>query len=52
MYLSNKFKKPFSEDDLMSGKLEPTNEGYTLSKLYALKSQYLSKQYNYKTLIL
>lgn len=46
------FKKPFSEDDLMSGKLEPTNEGYALSKLYALKScQYLSKQYNYKTLI-
>lgn len=46
------FIKPFSEDDLMSGKLEPTNEGYALSKLYALKScQYLSKQYNYKTLI-
>ena len=46
------FNKPLSENDLMSGKLEPTNEGYALSKIYALKScQYLSKQFKYKTII-
>ena len=46
------FNRPLSENDLMSGKLEPTNEGYALSKIYALKScQYLSKQFKYKTII-
>ncbi len=42
------------EADLLSGKLEETNEGYALAKITTLKYfEYLSKEtnYNYKTLI-
>ena len=43
-----------SEDHLLSGKLEETNEGYALSKIVTLKSfAYLSdvEEFSYKTLI-
>ena len=40
------------ESDILNGKLEETNEGYALAKIFALKScYYLSKQFNYKTII-
>ena len=42
------------EEDLLTGELEPTNEGYALSKIVIAKMcQYLSEKYgrNYKTLI-
>lgn len=48
------FTVPFSEDNILSAKLEPTNEGYALSKIYALKScEFISKEskLNYKSII-
>ena len=49
------FIKPISETDLLSGKLEETNEGYALSKIVAMKlCEYISNNDNdffYKTLI-
>tara|TARA_B100000886_G_scaffold119798_1_gene80524 strand:+ start:12678 stop:13610 length:933 start_codon:yes stop_codon:yes gene_type:complete len=48
------FTVPFSEDNILSAKLEPTNEGYALSKIYALKScEFISKgsKLNYKSII-
>lgn len=51
----NSFLKPISEKDLLSNKLEPTNEGYALSKILALKAcEYIDKtekEFNYKTVI-
>tara|TARA_B100000242_G_C43034018_1_gene481948 strand:+ start:315 stop:1250 length:936 start_codon:yes stop_codon:yes gene_type:complete len=48
-------KNPLKEDYLLSGSLEPTNEGYALAKLAVAKfSQYISesgKNFNYKTII-
>ena len=48
------FAVPFSEGNILSAKLEPTNEGYALSKIYALKScEFISKEskLNYKSVI-
>ncbi|MDP1729500.1 MAG: GDP-L-fucose synthase [archaeon] len=37
--------QPIKEEDLLSGKLEPTNEGYALSKIVGLKlCEYYNKQ--------
>ena len=48
-------KTPMSEDQLLSGQLEKTNEGYSLAKLVCLKlCEYISssnKGFNYKTLV-
>lgn len=47
-------KSPITEESIFSGPLEPTNEGYAISKLSALKMcNYLfnDKNLNYKTLI-
>lgn len=39
-------KQPIKEEYLLTDKLEPTNEGYALSKIIGLKmSEYYSKQY-------
>lgn len=44
-----------SEDDLLGGPLEPTNEGYALAKITVAKlAEYLSRvnpEFNYKTII-
>ncbi len=48
------FSRKINESDLFSGPLEPTNEGYAIAKLSALKlCEYYSKKYkvNFKTLI-
>lgn len=48
------FSLPIKEKNLMSGTLEPTNEGYALSKIIGLKLlEYASKEKNtfYKTII-
>ncbi|PWL30935.1 NAD-dependent epimerase/dehydratase family protein [uncultured Roseivirga sp.] len=45
---------PLEEESLLTGNLEPTNEGYALAKIYALKlCSYYSRQYGveYKTII-
>ena len=46
---------PLTEEKLMAGKLEPTNEGYALAKLFTTKlCQYISNEnpkMHYKTLI-
>ena len=46
---------PLAEEQLMTGKLEPTNEGYALAKLFTTKlCQYISTEnsnMHYKTLI-
>ena len=46
---------PLTEEKLMAGKLEPTNEGYALAKLFTTKlCQYISKEnsnMHYKTMI-
>jgi GDP-L-fucose synthase len=46
---------PLTEDMVLMGELEPTNEGYALAKIFALRlCQYISKQddsFLYKTLI-
>ena len=39
--------QPMKEEDLLSGKLEPTNEGYALSKICSLKlCKYYNEQHN------
>ena len=39
-------KQPIKEDYLLTGPLEPTNEGYALAKIVGLKAcQYLNEQY-------
>ena len=39
------YEKPFLEEKILNGKLESTNEGYALSKIYALKAcEYLHKE--------
>jgi GDP-L-fucose synthase len=36
---------PLTEENLMDGKLEPTNEGYALAKLFTTKlCQYISNE--------
>ena len=46
---------PLKEIDLLKGQLEPTNEGYALAKIYAMKlCEYISKEHEdikYKTII-
>ncbi|MFZ4077591.1 MAG: GDP-L-fucose synthase family protein, partial [Legionellaceae bacterium] len=47
-------KNPLKEEDLLSGGLEPTNEGYAIAKLAVAKlTSYANQQhgFNYKTLI-
>ena len=48
-------KNPLKEEYILEGKLEPTNEGYAIAKIVALRlCQYIRKEdpsYNYKTLI-
>jgi nucleoside-diphosphate-sugar epimerase len=48
------FETKINEDDILTGPLEPTNEGYAISKILSLKMcSYISnfKNLNYKTLI-
>lgn len=43
--------QPMREDYLMTGVLEPTNEGYALSKIVALKqAEYYYRQYGFKAI--
>lgn len=43
--------QPMKEEYLMNGKLEPTNEGYALSKIIALKmGEYYKKQYGFNVI--
>jgi GDP-L-fucose synthase len=48
-------KNPLNEDSILSGELEPTNEGYAISKILALKlCQFIRKEnpyFQYKTLV-
>ncbi|MUP39647.1 GDP-L-fucose synthase family protein [Labilibaculum euxinus] len=48
-------ENPLKEDFILKGELEPTNEGYAIAKIYALRlCEYINKQYStmhYKTLI-
>lgn len=54
MYPKN-IKKPLSEDLLLKGELEPTNEGYALAKLTTTRlCEYINREdgfYQYKTVI-
>lgn len=48
------FNRPINETDLMSGHLEPTNEGYAIAKILGLKLTELisaDNKMNYKTII-
>jgi GDP-L-fucose synthase len=48
------YEVPIKEKDLLSGKVEPTNEGYALAKILALKlTKHINKHnnLNYKTII-
>jgi GDP-L-fucose synthase len=50
----NNFKKPIKETDLLSSKLEKTNEAYALAKIAGLKlCEYISldHNYNYKSIM-
>ena len=50
----NNFDEPIKESDLLTDKLEKTNEGYALAKIIGLKmTDYISNDtdYNYKTII-
>jgi GDP-L-fucose synthase len=43
--------QPMKEDYLLTGVLEPTNEGYALSKIVALKqAEYYSRQYGFRAI--
>lgn len=43
--------QPMLEEYLLTGKLEPTNEGYALSKIVALKqAEYYYRQYNFNAI--
>jgi GDP-L-fucose synthase len=45
--------QPMREDYLLSGKLEPTNEGYAIAKIAGLKlAEYYNKQYSLNTISL
>lgn len=45
--------QPMKEEYLLSGPLEPTNEGYALAKIAGIKYlQYLKKQYDFKSICL
>ena len=52
IYPSN-FNKPIKEDDLLTNRLEKTNEGYALSKIIGLKlTEYINDDdFKYKTII-
>ena len=53
MYPRN-MDRPLVEEDILTGELEPTNEGYALAKIGVAKlCEYLSKEkgHNYKTII-
>lgn len=40
------YERPYIEDDLLTGKLEPVNEGYALAKTAGIKAcEYASKQF-------
>lgn len=44
-------KQPIKEDYLLTGPLEPTNEGYALAKIAGMRlGQYYNKQYGFKVL--
>lgn len=48
------YEQKLKESDLLTAPLEPTNEGYSIAKIYVLKlCEYISEQYNlnYKTII-
>lgn len=46
-------QQPMKEEYLMTGLLEPTNEGYAISKIVGLKlAEYFNKQYKMKTICL
>lgn len=45
--------QPMKEDYILTGKLEPTNEGYALAKIAGLKlCEFYYKQYNFKSISL
>lgn len=48
-------KNPLKEEYILTGELEPTNEGYAIAKIYAQRlCSYINKeshQYNFKTLV-
>lgn len=53
MYPRN-FRQPLLESDILSGELEPTNEGYAIAKIAGSRlASYISEEFdlNYKTLI-
>ena len=54
MYPAN-YNKPLTEDLILKGALEPTNEGYALAKIVTARlCQYINhdnKKFNYKTII-
>ena len=46
-------EQPIKEEYLMSGKLEPTNEGYALAKIAGLRMcEYYTRQYGFNTISL
>lgn len=46
-------KQPMKEEYLLTGKLEPTNEGYAIAKIAGLKMcEYYTRQYGFETLSL
>ena len=55
VYIQEEAQNPLKEEYILEGKLEPTNEGYAIAKIVALRlCQYIRKEdpsYNYKTLI-
>jgi GDP-L-fucose synthase len=48
-------KNPLSEEQILTGELEPTNEGYALAKIYAMRlCEYIGREdprFLYKTII-
>ncbi len=48
-------KNPLSEDLILKGELEPTNEGYAIAKIMSTRlCEYINKEddsFNYKTII-
>ncbi|AJC49574.1 GDP-L-fucose synthase [Allofrancisella guangzhouensis] len=48
-------KNPLKEESILKGELEPTNEGYAISKIFSTRlCEYVNKEnpdYNYKTIV-
>ena len=53
LYLSERFKKPIKEDQILSGKLEKTNESYAVAKIAGIQMiEAFNKQYKTKYICL